>query len=144
MVVSRDASPSERHAARELEQCLFEMTGARLPVAGDRDRVRGPTILLGRSEALEALGVKIPWEELGDERFTLKTVGNHLVIAGGRRRGTLYGVYEFLERLGCRWYTPDFTVTPRGASPFPVRAGGVEWLRSVDYAPLHRDASRPL
>jgi len=29
------------------------------------------------------------------------------LIAGGRLRGTMYGVYTFLESLGCRWYTFD-------------------------------------
>lgn len=40
--------------------------------------------------------------------IVLKTVGKHLVLTGavGARRGTLYAVYEFLERVvGVRWWT---------------------------------------
>ncbi|NUP98996.1 MAG: DUF4838 domain-containing protein [Armatimonadetes bacterium] len=43
----------------------------------------------------------------GPEAWRLKTVGDRLVIAGGRPRGTLYGVYQFLEgEVGVRWWTP--------------------------------------
>ena len=43
----------------------------------------------------------------------LKTAGSHLVIAGGRQRGTMYGVYTFLEKLGCRWFAPDVSRIPK-------------------------------
>jgi hypothetical protein len=28
----------------------------------------------------------------------------------------MYAFYEFLERLGCRWYTPDWARIPKRAS----------------------------
>ena len=28
------------------------------------------------------------------------------LIAGGSRVGTLYGVYDLLHRMGCRWFSP--------------------------------------
>lgn len=38
---------------------------------------------------------------------------NHLILAGGRGRSTLYAVYEFFEhRCGCRWFW-DGDVVPR-------------------------------
>jgi hypothetical protein len=44
----------------------------------------------------------------------MRTVGNHLVIAGGPVRGVLYGVYGLLEdHLGCRWFTPDCSRIPK-------------------------------
>src|SRR5208337_3988992 len=30
-----------------------------------------------------------------------------------RQRGTMYGVYTFLEKLGCRWFTRDLSVIPK-------------------------------
>src|SRR5450759_2553987 len=73
IVVSREASPSEERGARELQRFLFEMTGARLPIRSDKQDVAGPMILLGRSEAVERLGVPIAWDALGAEGFTLKS-----------------------------------------------------------------------
>jgi hypothetical protein len=34
-------------------------------------------------------------------------------VIGGGARGTLYGVYELLHRLGCRWFTPEVSRIPR-------------------------------
>ena len=48
-------------------------------------------------------------EAFEEEGFVIKTAGNSLVIGGnsdGPYQGTIYGAYEFLERLGCRWYFP--------------------------------------
>lgn len=113
IVMARDASPSERRAAQELRRFLEEMSGARLPIRSEDERPRGPWILVGRSRLLDRLGVRAPWDALGPEGFLLKTVGRHLVIAGGRQRGTMYGVYVFLEKLGCRWFTAEVSRIPK-------------------------------
>jgi hypothetical protein len=91
------ASPSQRRAAGELQHFLGRMTGATPPVA---ESATGPTIALKTSE------------EFGPEGFRLKTEGRNVMIEGGRQRGTLYGTYAFLEKLGCRWYAQDCTFVP--------------------------------
>jgi hypothetical protein len=111
--ISREASPSERHAADELQRFLEQISGARLPIVTDATPVSGDAVLVGKSDALDRLGVTLPFEDLGPEGFALKTAGRHLVIAGGRLRGTMYGVYTFLERLGCRWFAPDASRIPK-------------------------------
>ena len=53
------------------------------------------------------------YDELDDEGFILFSDGKHLVIRGGTDRGTLYGVYTFLEDyLGVRWFTPKLERVP--------------------------------
>jgi hypothetical protein len=48
--------------------------------------------------------------ELGPAGYRIKSVivdGRRItLVAGGDRVGTLYGAYNLLYRLGCRWYTP--------------------------------------
>ncbi len=52
--------------------------------------------------------------KLGPEGFALRTLRNKLIIAGGRPRGTLYGVYTLLEeKLGVRWFTPELEAVPK-------------------------------
>ncbi len=44
----------------------------------------------------------------------IKTDSLRLIIAGGNEKGTLYGVYSFLEKyLGCRMYSPKVKIVPR-------------------------------
>lgn len=110
IVVGQAASPSEQHAAAELQRFVEEICGARLPISTESS---SRMILVGDSEALQRLRLNIPFDDLGPEGFVLKTAGPHLVIAGGRLRGTMYGVYTFLEKLGCRWFTRDVSRVPR-------------------------------
>ena len=92
------------------------MSGARLPVISDDQPVRGNLVLVGDSTALHNLKIRVPFETLGPESFVIQTAGRYLVIAGGRERGTMYGVYTFLEQLGCRWFTRDVSRIPRRSS----------------------------
>jgi len=111
--ISETASPSEKHASAELQKFVEEMSGARLPIVTDRDKPEGNFVLVGNSTLVEPLASKISLENLGPEGFVLRTSDNRVLIVGGRQRGTLYGVYAFLEKLGCRWFTRDLNVIPK-------------------------------
>ncbi len=114
IVVADEASTEIRAAAWELAEFLGQITGAEFPIVAASQAEPGQQIILGQSKALADLKLPIDWEALGPEGFLISTVGNKLVIAGGPRRGTINGVYTFLEdEIGCRWYTPTFSVIPR-------------------------------
>jgi len=116
IVLSRKASLSEERGAHELQHFLQEMSGAQLPITTGADSGGGNWVFVGQSEALDALKPGIRFAALGPEGFALKTVGRNLAIAGGRERGTMYGVSTFLEKLGCRWFTQDVSRIPRRAT----------------------------
>ncbi|PIX39577.1 MAG: hypothetical protein COY42_16000 [Armatimonadetes bacterium CG_4_10_14_0_8_um_filter_66_14] len=113
IVLPKDAIPSETRAANELASFLQQIGGAAFPVQDDGTPLSEKAILLGNNAHLAGLGVKPDWGKLGKEGFLLRTAGPHLVLAGGRPRGTMYGVYAFLEdKLGCRWYTSKISKIP--------------------------------
>lgn len=113
IVVAEDASPSTFHGAFELQHFLHRMTGAQLPLVSDRMPPGDYEIVIGNTTRLERLAPDIDFKELGDEGYVIRTVGRHLVIAGGDLRGNMYGVYGLLEEyLGCRWFTPDVSRIP--------------------------------
>jgi hypothetical protein len=113
ILISEAAPPSEQRAAAELQRFIEEMTGAHLPIITDAQEPDGGLVLVGDSQQVRKLGLNIPYATLGAEGFVLRTEGKHLVIAGGKPRGTMYGVYTFLDRLGCRWFTPEVSVIPK-------------------------------
>ncbi len=114
IVVAEDASPSTRHGAEELQTFLEEMTGATLPVVPDTQPATEREIILGDSRHLRFLSIRFDLDELGSEGYVIRTVGNHLVIAGGALRGNMYGVYGLLEdHLGCRWFAPGVSRIPK-------------------------------
>jgi len=108
--LSTEASPSERWAAEELCQHIEKMTGASLAIdIASGVPASSRAIAIGRSGLTDRLGI----EASDGESCLLKTSGETVVIAGGRQRGSMYGVSIFLERLGCRWFTPDVAQVPR-------------------------------
>lgn len=114
IVISAEASTSEQTAARELQQYISQVGGVTLPVTSDL-QASGYHIYVGYNERVAALtGAQKP--EKDDERFIYRTVGHDLLIWGGSQRGTMYGVFTFLEReLGIHWLTPKCTVVPKAS-----------------------------
>ena len=115
IVLHRSATPPERHAAQELARFLGEISGAAFPVR-ELDAVPANLDASIRIGVDAANGIVSPMEisRLGQEGYILRSKGSTLAIVGGRPRGTLYGVYSFLEdHLGCRWFTPRVSRIPR-------------------------------
>lgn len=113
IVVCDDASQSELTAAKELQLYIEKVSGAKLEVLSeDEATAKGRYIFVGYNENLgKELGVERPSD--GDESYTYRSVGKSIWIYGGKQRGTMYGVFSFLENeLGVRWYTKDFTYAP--------------------------------
>ena len=117
IVVPSAATADEQKAANVLQDYLLQISGAALPIIeADRSRSRYE-IVLGQNERLGELGLPINLNELKEDGFLIRTDSLRLIIAGGNEKGTLYGVYSFLEKyLGCRMYSPKVKVVPKQAT----------------------------
>ena len=114
IVLNTSASPSEKHAAEELQGCFKTCTGVDLPIVQGAPAEGVPMIVLGCGPVAQGLGVDPKPEELGEQGYMMRTVSPHLVIAGTTAAGTMYGVFDFIEEcLGVRWYAPGVTKTPQ-------------------------------
>ena len=109
------ASPSQIYAADELQRFTRQMTGAQLPITTDDQPLPAQAILLGATRhTASVLGAEPDLEKLGDDGFRLVSRPPHLLVVGSGVRGTLYGVYELLEKQGgCRWYAKHHSVIPK-------------------------------
>ena len=113
IIYGRDAVFAEKTAAQELSDYLFKISGARLSVYTDERSETANEIVVGKTNREGSGTFTVDRTALGDDGFNIKVAGQKLVIAGGEKRGTLYGVYTFLEDfLGCRWYSKDFEMVP--------------------------------
>ena len=106
IVLPDDADACLETAAEELQTYLARISGARLPcVAAGQCAPDAKAIVLDASAP-----------DAGADGFRLQSDGTRLYIRGGDSRGTLYGVYTFLEDdLGVRWFTPTLEVVPERA-----------------------------
>ena len=112
IVLAKDASPSEVYAAEEFKNFFAQASGINLPIASESNG--SCHIFIGSSRAMRASDVGFNTESFGEEDFRIIVRNNNIAIAGGRPRGTLYGVYTFLEDyIGVRFLTIDHTYVPK-------------------------------
>ena len=118
IAVASDAIPAEIKAAHELAEYLNQITGAKFAVLPETNvPATTPQILVGAGTRVKSLLPGRDWAGLGMDGIVQKTVGSNLILAGGRPRGTLYAVYQFLEeQAGVRWWTPTETTIPHTAT----------------------------
>ena len=113
IVLCADASTSEQTSAKELQLYLEKIGGVTLPIVDENQIENGQKhIFIGfNKEYAEKFNVKCPKND--DEGYTYCSVGENIWIYGGKQRGTIYGVFSFLENeLGVRWYSADCTKIP--------------------------------
>ncbi len=115
--LQEDASPSEIFAAEELQTYFRKMNGAEIGIQRGPSEEGKKTIIIGRHPENKTL-----WEDLDDpDRFIIDASPDQVRIVGGFKPpisdgngrihqhdwGILYGVYQFLEEQGVRWFRPE-------------------------------------
>ena len=112
IVMPEKATIVEIQAAKVLQDYLFRITGATLPVISDNAESTDSEILIGRVNRPEQ--DQIDYKQLKQDGLLIKTNNHKLILTGGDKKGVIYSVYTFLDKyLGCRKYTSDFTYVPQ-------------------------------
>jgi hypothetical protein len=113
ITVSNTPIPSETYAAKEFQHYLHQTSGILLPIH-TAAKAADQQIFIGPSKALRSSRLGFTMEqEYAPEELRIVITANNIAILGGRPRGTLYGVYTFVEDyLGIRFLTADVTHTP--------------------------------
>ncbi|MBP3645674.1 MAG: DUF4838 domain-containing protein [Clostridia bacterium] len=110
VVLASDADSTETFAAKELAAYLGRMSGREILISDSPDE-HGTSLIVGRT-ACEAEGFS-PDDALTDDGFMIVSRENRICITGTHPRGTMFGVYEFLEEcLGCRFFSPEVEKIP--------------------------------
>ncbi len=121
IVTPAKPTPEEATAADWLATALQQVTGARLPIhTEDAPHLPPHRMLVG--DTAFARKHSINSAQLKPEEWRITSIGHSLILAGGRPRGTIYAVSEFLEReLGVVYLDP-FTevITPHSTLSFPA------------------------
>lgn len=106
IVVAKEAIPSEKYAAEEFQRWFGQAAGIQLPL---RSKAEGTLnhVYIGADAA------NLNPAAMEEEELCITIEKDRVLIAGGRPRGTIYGVYQFLEDyLGVRFLTFDHTHVP--------------------------------
>ena len=112
IIVAFTNSRACHDAATELQSYVTKMSGATLSIVKRTTTERTTKVLVGLAGHLPAdLAKRKALARLKPEGFWIlaeesRKSGPRVVIAGQDEAGLLFGVYELLESLGCRWYFP--------------------------------------
>ncbi len=113
IVTAEKPDETIKTAVSELQTYIEKISGAKIKVVTEKDIKPEDKAIFLCETALEKDIVEINRAEIAKDGFKLYSDGKHLFIAGSDSRGTLYGVYTFLEEyLGVRWFTPELEVVP--------------------------------
>ena len=120
-------------AARELRYYFGRMSAASFEIKKTGDGDRAVTLALASGEDAERLGV---------DGFRIVAREDGVSIVGGKR-GVVYGAYELLERLGCRFFTCDCEKIPTSSTleiaPFETEQVPVLEYREHNYYDVTRN-----
>lgn len=114
VVVDKNATIQERHAARELSLFLKQVTGAEFLILSPAEAGSRPRIAVG-AVAAKLVAPSLSLDGLGADGIILGAQPPDLILTGApdAPRGALYAVYTFLEDYaGCRWWTRSESSIP--------------------------------
>ena len=109
IVLSDGASLEEMTAAEELSGYIRKLCGAECCIVKEGD-TSGAALYVGETKFAKK---NVPeYDKLVAEESVIKTVGGNLILCGGRPRGTIYAVWDFLEKQGVVWPSEDYEYVP--------------------------------
>lgn len=116
VVIAKNASETEICSAEQLVELTQQVSGANLSVKLDNEVSYGSEqklICIGKNSLFKRTGIEITSEMVNTDGFVIKSVGDMIFINGYYDRGTIYGVYEFIETyLGVKFLTAEVTYVP--------------------------------
>ena len=81
IVLKHDASSSERYAAEKLQSHFQECICVKPSIMEGFPEEDVPMIVLGCGRVAQRLGVNPSYQQLGEQGYILKTIGQNVVIA---------------------------------------------------------------
>ena len=116
IVIPENATSEIKFAASEITYFVDKTTGAKIKTVVDAQLGTSSSqklLSVGNTKQAQAAGISAPESEFGTEGYVVKTVGNTMFFLGGGDKGSLFSVYEFVERvLGAKVYAKDEIVLP--------------------------------
>jgi len=127
IVVAADADEPSKNAAKELQMWISRITKAELPIVHEAVEEDGTFLFLGEAFAKEHFSDDVR-ALAGSDGFAIRTRGNRIHIFGADSKGTLNGVFAFVENNSDLIWArphPDF---------------GTVYSESADFAAVWADA----
>lgn len=114
IIVPSMLSSTEKQAAQQLQKYLSKFALKTIAIAEEGKTIVKYGIYLGETEFAKAN--RINFNQLPEAGFIQKSVEEHVIIAGGAKKGLIFGIYNLLEELGFRKYATEEANNPMDKS----------------------------
>ena len=111
IVVSADASATDIYASQRLKHYLDRITGKNIEIVTNNDSSEYE-ICVGATRRAEN-----DFSESADGSYIITSTDKRIIINGAGNKGTINGVYAFLEKFcGCHWYETQVIIAPENST----------------------------
>ena len=111
IVVSADASATDIYASQRLKHYLDRITGKNIEIVSNNDSSEYD-ICVGATRRAEN-----DFSESADGSYIITSTDKRIIINGAGNKGTINGVYAFLEKFcGCHWYETQVIIAPENST----------------------------
>ncbi len=111
IVVSADASATDIYASQRLKYYLDRITGKNIEIVTNNDSSEYE-ICVGETNR-----DKTDFSESVDGSYIITSTDKRIIISGAGNKGTINGVYAFLEKFcGCHWYETQVIIAPENST----------------------------
>lgn len=137
IVIAEDVSITDNYAANRLKYYLDKITGGDIQIVDDSTGSEYE-ISVGATNRSDD-----DFSESADGSYIITSTEKDIVINGAGNKGTINGVYAFLEKIcGCHWYESEVIVIPENDN-LTVQAGlDIEYTPFFEYTETDTTSSR--
>ena len=137
IVTDESATIQENYAAEKLKYYLDKITGGNIPIITDSDAAEYK-ISVGAANSPDT-----DFSTAADGSYIITSTDKQVIINGAGNKGTLNGVYAFLEKYcGCHWYEAEVIVIPENKN-LTVPAGiKLEYTPYFEYSETDTTSAR--
>jgi len=135
IVISSNPTKVERYSAEEMQKYLQKISNVKLDIIEDSVPASQNEIVIGNTNRNKEIGIDVA--SLEDDGYSISTADKKLSIIGGKVKGTLYGVYTFLEKYqDCKMYAPGIVEVPEKNMVIIPQINLIE-IPAIKYRELH-------
>lgn len=137
VVISDSASITDTYAANRLKYYLDKITGGDIAIITDSENAEYE-ISVGATNRTDSV-----FSNSADGSYIITSSENMLIINGAGNKGTINGIYAFLEKFcGCRWYESEVIIIPENEN-LTIESGiNVEYTPFFEYTETDTTSSR--
>lgn len=130
IVVSDDVSITDKYAAGRLKFYLDKITGGDIAVVSDKTENACVEISVG-----DTLREDLDFSDKKDGSYVITSEKDLIVINGAGNKGTINGVYAFLEKYcDCHWYEDEVVVIPENSELSVAQGINVNYTPFFEYS----------